>query len=325
LTESLSQQDGGFSFSSRDYSGSFPTRVLAATLKHVGGEFQRRLGLFQVVGGLLLDSIRNHFSRTQLLRLLPLTTALTEFSYSVKEFASALENRPVFDEIRNALVEGWPDVQNPENSHRMDHVPAEFRNQMLNAIVRDMDLLYESYRRDAEKIQNEIDSMFENIQQIQNAAKIDFDATRTRLMEINLRLTIITITLATATLLTSIFGMNLHSGLESDPAAFALVLGVGVLISLAVYGLFYVAWLKPLFRIAKQPAIHALSGDVFEFYQRANSAEYLANLSKMTEEDWEKALSSAVGKPISGGEKEVLRRNFSEEVTNMPEEWYDSK
>lgn len=89
-----------------------------------------------------------------------------------------------------------------------------------------MELLLESYYRQAEDLANEARELRLLIDDSESIIFINLDSHRNVMMRLNLQLTMGTFSLSLFGLIGVAFGMNLESSLEEDPRMFWLVTGI---------------------------------------------------------------------------------------------------
>ncbi|GAA97109.1 uncharacterized protein L969DRAFT_54237 [Mixia osmundae IAM 14324] len=87
----------------------------------------------------------------------------------------------------------------------------------------EIEMLLESYGKQAEEIVSEVDGLVANVSQTQDVIELILDARRNALLALDLKVSIATMGLGSGALITGALGMNLATGLESDPRAFGLV------------------------------------------------------------------------------------------------------
>jgi magnesium transporter len=99
----------------------------------------------------------------------------------------------------------------------------------------DVEVLLEAYMQEVHTRGLQADLLEQQIEHAEELVEIRLDAARNRLLTANLVLTLISTALSIMMVVTGVFGMNLPSGLETSPNAFAGTLVASLLASAMVF------------------------------------------------------------------------------------------
>lgn len=106
----------------------------------------------------------------------------------------------------------------------------------------EVEILLENYSRRLEEMRNGVSELQGFISATEAYLKIRYDGQRNKIMRQTLVLSIGTFSMGTGTAVSSLFGMNLLSGLETHPHAFAAVASALCATSVGVFSLMYSAY-----------------------------------------------------------------------------------
>ncbi len=186
----------------------FEFRALGAALDSVCGRLELRCRALapevqSVISALQADASRAARGRDVPLQLVRLNTELARLAADVADVRETLE----------ALLEADDDMANMYLSHgprdAAEHAEAE--------------VLLEGFYRAVEESASEVEALRDALRFTESYVRTALDSTRNALLRLDTLLTLGTLSLAAGGLLTAAFGMNLASGLEAQPRAFAAV------------------------------------------------------------------------------------------------------
>jgi magnesium transporter len=101
------------------------------------------------------------------------------------------------------------------------------------------ELILEAYLQQSTSNANALEMLRSQITTTEDLMNMKLDKVRNRLLYINTMVSLVTMCVGTGSLLGSIFGMNLYSGIEDSPTAFGIVvhvIGWGILVSVLGFG-----------------------------------------------------------------------------------------
>ncbi|XP_067857577.1 magnesium transporter MRS2 homolog, mitochondrial [Heptranchias perlo] len=201
------------------YSLPFEFRAIEAILQHRIGSLQARLNELQpqvlMTLEALVDPKQLSIDRSKLHVLLQDSKNLSELETDVKVFKATLLE--ILDEeklIEELCLTKWSDQR--------------FFNQSNTGIdpTEEMELLLESYYRQAEDLANAARELKVLIDDSESIIFINLDSHRNVMMRLNLQLTMGTFSVSLFGILGVAFGMNLESSFEEDPRLFWLITGI---------------------------------------------------------------------------------------------------
>lgn len=100
----------------------------------------------------------------------------------------------------------------------------------------EVEYLLENYQKNFQEILNEISGMLKDIDIRQRILDLNFASKRNNLASLNVKLTLLSLSVSVGTIITGIFGMNLQSKLENSFAAFiSIIFLILLLIFIAHY------------------------------------------------------------------------------------------
>jgi len=206
---------------------------LEAVLKDTVDTYFRRIALFEpIVEGFLTRVGGEVFSEQGgVHQLVPLKDSLQSFEMEVKKSLECLESLLNDDEemIRLLLTEQAAAMDSgvPVNLERHQNV----------------ELLVGIYARQLSNLLHEIDYLLGRVQSKQEFVTLALAGYRNRLVRMNVHITIVGVSTGIITTIAGLFGMNLVSGIEESPTAFALVTGGSTIFALMVAG-FYLSFIR---------------------------------------------------------------------------------
>jgi len=195
---------------------------LAAVLGVTQRRLKRRAQCFGPVVERLLDQVVSEQPEEALRELLSVQRALSELERGCESVVHCIDGVLQNDEEMLSLLltakRGLPEGTLPPSSHH-DKVEA----------------LLESYHYSFKEVSDQLFLNLRAIEATQRAVQISLESKRTRLLNLNVHVSIATVSLASVATVSSIFGMNLHSGLEEVPGLFALATSSSLVLAATVY------------------------------------------------------------------------------------------
>jgi magnesium transporter len=193
-----------------DESVYFEFRILEFILQFVCAKYQRRMSCFHPVVNVLLREMNSEeITITELRRLLPLKNSLAALERATHELVDVIQSILRNDEdmlemfITEKALRGWQ--LPPKEVHA------------------EVELLLENYHREISTLSQEATYLRKNLQAGQDMMNLGLDTYRNRMMRIQMQMGIAAVGIAGGTVLTSMFGMNLQSGLEHIPYSFPII------------------------------------------------------------------------------------------------------
>ncbi|KAF9578213.1 magnesium ion transporter [Lunasporangiospora selenospora] len=99
----------------------------------------------------------------------------------------------------------------------------------------EIEILLESYLKQVEEIANSVAIMKQQMQSTEEIVNVMLGATRNQLLLFELRIAMGTLGMSSGAIIASLYGMNLHNYLETNPHAFGIVGSTALGISLMVF------------------------------------------------------------------------------------------
>lgn len=90
----------------------------------------------------------------------------------------------------------------------------------------EVEMMLENYVKQIDTVHAEVTSALRAVKATENATQIRLDAMRNRVLRLDVFLNLGAVSVGVGGLVAGVFGMNLLSGLEEDPAAFWIVSGI---------------------------------------------------------------------------------------------------
>ncbi|XP_048380528.1 magnesium transporter MRS2 homolog, mitochondrial isoform X2 [Stegostoma tigrinum] len=197
----------------------FEFRAIEAILQHRINFLQSKLNELQPRILETLEALVDHkqlsIDRSKLHVLLQASKNLSELETDIKVFKEALLE--ILDEekqIEELCLSKWNEQHVCDQSNTRIN-PAE-----------EMELLLESYYRQAEDLANSARELKVLIDDSESIIFINLDSHRNVMMRLNLQLTMGTFSVSLFGILGVAFGMNLESSFEEDPRLFWLITGI---------------------------------------------------------------------------------------------------
>jgi len=208
----------------------FELAVLEGVLRELCASYTRRCQLYEPVVDSTLGKISDHFDYDSdgsegLHRLAAFDGALSNFDAEVTAAVGVLRDLLASDEDMLALLTSERQAAAGEQ-RSVD--PA--RHEVV-------ELLLESYHRRLTHVAHAVRTLRQRVASSRDLARVNIDLHRNRIIRFNLYLSMATVGLASATTLAGLFGMNLRTGLEDTPGAFAVACVVSVGLGAAICGL----------------------------------------------------------------------------------------
>ncbi|KAJ6469386.1 magnesium transporter [Mycena sanguinolenta] len=156
-----------------------------------------------LVGGLLAE-MEDNIDHDRFKRLLHYSRRLASFQNRAKLIEEALEEVLGQDDDLTAmyLTDKKNDIVRELNDHE------------------DLEVLLESFSKQAEEIVNEAENIETNVQSTQEIVELILDSNRNALLALDLKVSIITMGIGSGAMVAGLFGMNLMSHVETHPWAF---------------------------------------------------------------------------------------------------------
>jgi len=144
-------------------------------------------------------------------------------------------------------------------------------------------------------------------------------------MTMNLQISLLSLTLSSAAVIGSIFGMNLWSGLEHHHLMFYIVVAIMPMVGLSIYTIFQRYYRGRTQQFAEMTRT-ALSSNIFDKF---NSANYVRKMTKETDkEEFRKIILEIIGKEcISQDEIEKILDEIQsfDNRAHFPEELFEEE
>ena len=93
----------------------------------------------------------------------------------------------------------------------------------------------ETYLKETDEILARLTEIDDNVQSTEDIINISLDSQRNSILFMEVRLAMGTFAVASGALFSSLFGMNLHTGMETSPLAFWMVSGASVSLAAMVF------------------------------------------------------------------------------------------
>ncbi len=200
----------------------FEFRVLESVLRAVSDKYDRRLRCYDpVISSVLSDLGAAQWRSDAIMRLLPLKNALVSFERGSDEMLSVLTGLLTSNEDMLELFL-------TEKRRRRGALPPLSAHQ-------DCELLLETFHREFSQIKFEAQQLRRKILATEDMVRISMDAHRNRLIQVQAHIAMCGLGVGGATFVTSLFGMNLPSGLEASRSAFAIATVSSLCVVAATY------------------------------------------------------------------------------------------
>jgi len=99
----------------------------------------------------------------------------------------------------------------------------------------EIEILLESYLKQVEEIANTVSIVRQQMQSTEEIVNVILGANRNQLLLFELRIAMGTLGMSSGAIIASLYGMNLHNYLETNPHAFAIVGSTALGISMMVF------------------------------------------------------------------------------------------
>ncbi len=212
-----------------DKSGDSPELIfLEAVLRDTVDTFARRLRIFEpIVDDFLTRASNDVFSDAGVHQLLPLKDSLQNFELQVKQSLECLTSLLNDDQLMLQLLL----TEQAEAHSRGEEVDFQRHEHV--------ELMLSVYSRQIQNQQQEIQYMLGRLQSKQEFVGLALAGYRNRLVRMNVNLGIWGVSTGLTTAVTGLFGMNLISGYEESPIAFAIVAGCSSATAVLVAGTYF--------------------------------------------------------------------------------------
>jgi len=284
----------------------FELVVLEEMLSSIVNQYAYRINLILPVVKCILNSfhvLRGVDTDNAVVRMIPMSNALTNFQTAISELRSAVEDVLESDEDLNKLC-----------LTRQDR-----------AIRIEVEVLLENISKKTEELYNEVKEILLNIQTSKKAIEMIMSNTRNYLMAMNLQISLLSLTLSSAAVIGSIFGMNLLSGYEQHPSMFYIILSCMPIIGLSIYILFRIYYRRRTQQFADMTRSALLTTNFFDKFNSVNFVKKLVN--ETGQEEFRKILLEVIGKDISKEEIDTILhqlKSFQDEQIN-PEDLFEDE
>jgi len=193
----------------------FEQRAIEAVLINVCASVHRHMATLAPAVESVLDTLSSSGStdfgsesvQTSLDRLLPLENSLNEFLATVTQLRVAMNEVLSSDQDMSEMYL----TSMLETGHRRRHDQHE-----------EVEMMFENYLKQIDAVLMELNATLRAVKSTENVTQIRLDAMRNRVLRLEVYLNIATVSLAAGGVVAGVFGMNLLSGLEEDPHAFAI-------------------------------------------------------------------------------------------------------
>jgi len=170
----------------------FELIVLEEMLSSVVNQYAYRINLILPVVRCLLNSfhmLTGVDTDKAVVRMIPMTNALTNFQTAISELRSAVEDVLESEEDLNKLC-----LSDQDRATRIE-----------------VEMLLENISKKTEELYNEVQEILLNIQTSKKAIEMIMSNTKNHLMTMTLQVSLISLTFSSAAVIGSVFGMNLWS------------------------------------------------------------------------------------------------------------------
>lgn len=161
--------------------------------------------------------------------LLPLEMALNELAGSVGMVRTALNEVLMSDEDMSDMYLSWKAATGEERG--VDEHD-------------EIEMMVEGYLKQVDAVVYDLGRLLRAVKTTENVTQIRLDASRNRILRLEVFLNLGAVSVASAACFAGLFGMNLLSGIEEDPYAFWVVSGASAGVALVVFRsvLMYLRW-----------------------------------------------------------------------------------
>jgi len=213
-------------------------RCLAAMLATSRRRLALRAQCFGPVVERLLEQVTSEEPEEALSKLVRVQRALTELERGCDSIVQCLgETLGSDDEMLSFLLTAKRKLPEGTLPHHSNHVAVES--------------LLENHHYGFKDVSDQLFLSIKAIEATQRAVQISLESKRTRLLTLQVHVSIAAVSMASISTIGSIFGMNLASGLEEAPGMFQLATSISVLLAVVVYGT-YLSFLRYRERALRQ-------------------------------------------------------------------------
>merc|ERR1719362_890722 len=217
---------------------SFEMRCLEAILATSRRRLALRAQCFGPVVERLLEQVTSEEPEEALSKLVRVQRALTELERGCDSIVQCLgETLGSDDEMLSLLLTAKKTLPEGALPHHNNHVAVES--------------LLENHHYGFKDVSDQLFLNIKAIEATRRAVQISLESKRTRLLTLQVHVSIAAVALASISTIGSIFGMNLASGLEEAPGMFQLATSISVLLAVVVYGT-YLSFLRYRERALRQ-------------------------------------------------------------------------
>ncbi|CAD6577059.1 MAG: magnesium ion transporter [Cyphobasidiales sp. Tagirdzhanova-0007] len=193
-------------------------RALEAALSSVATALEEEMKVHKAEVTRLVGSLETHIVVSELHTLLQYSRRLAGFQRRAKSVQAAIDEVLEQDDDLSAMY-----------------------------LSEEIEMLLESFSKQVEAIVSEADSIVGDLHQTQDVIELILDSSRNALLTLDLQASIATMGLASGAFIASLFGMNLHTSLETHPSAFWVTTGLaGGLVAMVT-----LAGLRRVYRLRK--------------------------------------------------------------------------
>ncbi|KAL7424187.1 magnesium ion transporter [Cryptotrichosporon argae] len=224
-------------------------RALESILVETANALEEEMAYTRTVVSDVLAGLEADVNRDNLRNLLHYSRGLVGFQSRAKYVKKAVEEILESDEDLSAMYITARKQGKPRALH--DHEQLE--------------MLLESFVKQVEEIVSEVDTTAARLKSTQEVAELMLDSGRNALIALDVKVHVATLGIGVGGLFAGLFGMNLATGIEDAPYAFALVSGSAALAGVAIFqrGL---SAIRKVQRVALDPASAAspLAGSLWD-------------------------------------------------------------
>ncbi|KAK8801449.1 hypothetical protein WA171_004591 [Blastocystis sp. BT1] len=287
---------------SKRFGGSFPfeLQALEGVLILYSDHLYNKLDSYQHMAHKLLYTTDNYTNFDVYQEIHPLKVRLGHLQDNSEAIAKCIQDIIASDEDMLELL--------LTQKNRLGHLPPKEMHLSV-------ELLLENYYRRYTDVARQCDMHLEDIEGKQELAAISMDNYRNKILNLNLNLGIAEVSIALGTFFTSVFGMNLTSGLETTPYVFYGISGMAICSCAMLYSFFQLRnrtmRRSPLKRENAAKYLSSLFRGIDNF--DTIFMDYMSNTFPSEQEsirmtDFFKISSSILKRELSSTEKEQLRQ-----------------
>jgi Mg2+ and Co2+ transporter CorA len=300
LSETIKQIE---STNSPYHVNAFELIVLEEMLSSVVNDYAYRINLILPVVKTILNSfgvLTGIDTDNAVVRLIPMTNTLTNFQTSISELRSAV------DDV----------LHNEEDLMKLCLTNQDRRTRL------EVEMLLENISKKAEELFNEVKEILSNIRTTRTAMEMIMSNTKSYLMTMNLHISLLSLTLSSAAVIGSIFGMNLWSGYEDSPYMFYVIISLMPIVGLSIYFTFSRLYLGRQQQFADTTRLSLLSSNFFDKLSSPNYIKKLAN--ETTKEEFRRIILEAIGKDIPQEETDKIFDEIQSSKEELDPDYIDT-